>query len=131
MSKIRTVDLESAVKNILDKYCLECTEDTKAAVKEVTKMGAKKVRANAQASFNGHRYASGWTSKVETGRLSAQGVIYNSKLPGLPHLLEHGHAKVVGGRRYSGSVSGREHIASVERELEEFFERELERRLRS
>lgn len=130
MARIRTVDLASAVKKILDEYSLECAEDTKVAVRKVTRLGARKVRANAQGTFNGSEYAPGWTSKVEIGRLTAEGVIYN-RIPGLPHLLEHGHAKVVGGRHYPGRVSGREHIAPVEQELDELFMKELKRRLGS
>lgn len=124
MPRLKTIDLESAVKQILDKYQLECTEDMKEAVKEATKVGVEKVKENARKSFDGNKYYKGWTSRLEEGRMSAQGIIYNSKLPGLPHLLEHGHAKRGGGR-----VSGRVHIAPVEDELGKVFEEELEKRL--
>ena len=47
--------------------------------------------------------------------------IYNAKLPGLAHLLEHGHAKVNGGR-----TAPRVHIAPVEKKLIEEYERNVE-----
>ena len=56
--------------------------------------------------------------------MGAKATLYNAKVPGLPHLLEHGHAKRGGGR-----VSGRVHIAPVEEELEKAFTQELERAL--
>lgn len=124
MPRLKTIDLESAVKQILDEYELECTEDMKEAVKEAAKVGVKKVKENARKSFDGNKYYKGWASRLEEGRMSAQGIIYNSKLPGLPHLLEHGHALRGGGR-----VSGRVHIAPVEDELGKVFEEELEKRL--
>lgn len=124
MPRLKTIDLESAVKQILDQYQLDCTEEMKEAVKESAKVGVKKVKENARKSFDGEKYYKGWTSRLEEGRLSAQGIIYNSKLPGLPHLLEHGHALHGGGR-----VSGRVHIAPVEEELASVFEGELEKRL--
>ena len=70
------------------------------------------------------KYAEGWTSRVETDRLSATGTIYTGKLPGLPHLLEHGHAKRGGGR-----VPGRVHIAPVEKILESAFMRAIQTKL--
>lgn len=124
MPRLKTIDIESAVKQILDEYKLECTEDMKEAVKEAAKVGVKKVKENSRNSFNGKNYYRGWTSTLEEGRLSAQGIIYNSKLPGLPHLLEKGHAKRGGGR-----VNGRLHIEPVQDELVKIFEEELEKRI--
>ena len=120
MPKIKSINLESAVEKILKEYAETTTELTKDAVKEVVKVGAKKVKENASV-FNGTDYAKGWTSLVEEGRLSAQGVIYNSTLPGLPHLLEKGHANRDGGR-----TNGVAHISPVEDELEELIMQKIE-----
>lgn len=123
MPRIKAADLTSQIQKILDDYEVEVTDGMKDAVKAVAKAGAKKVKANAGV-FKGTRYAKGWTSQVEEGRLSAQGTIYNKDLPGLPHLLEHGHAKRGGGR-----VAGTVHIAPVEEEIEQEFMKALEERL--
>ena len=65
-------------------------------------------------------YAKGWRLTVENKRLTSDAIIHNKKLPGLPHLLEHGHANRDGGR-----TEGKVHIAPVEKILVEEFERKL------
>lgn len=125
MPRLKTIDLEAAVMQILDRYNLEVNDEMKEAVKEATKAGVKKVKENS-GMFGGTKYASGWTSRLEEGRISAQGIIYNSKVPGLPHLLEHGHA-LRGGGRWDPDQP---HIAPVEQELERIFTQELEAGLR-
>ena len=52
------------------------------------------------------------------------GVVYNSKYPGLPHLLEHGHAKRGGGR-----VRAIPHIAPAEAAGEQQLTQDIERGL--
>lgn len=119
----RTIDLAAEVGKILDKYADDLTVSMKDAAKEVARKGVQKVRENARGSFGGTgEYAKGWKSKVTEGRLSTSAVIYNKDAPGLPHLLEHGHAKRGGGR-----VEGRVHIKPVEDELVESFERAIRR----
>ncbi len=124
MPRIKAADLSSQIRQILDDYEVDVTDGMKGAVKAVAKTGAKKVKANAKMFGGTGRYAKGWTSQVEEGRLSAQGTIYNKDVPGLPHLLEHGHAKRNGGR-----VAGTVHIAPVEEEIEQEFVKALEERL--
>ena len=120
----RTVPLDrlgAEIERVLEEYSTEVTDDMKDAVKEVTKAGQRAVSQGARAAFGGTgRYARGWHSKVETERLGAEGVIYNATVPGLPHLLEFGHAKRGGGR-----VSGRAHIAPVEDKIVREFERKV------
>ena len=126
MAKLKTVEgLASAIHEILGAYADDVNEVTKEAVVAVTKAGVSTLKGESKRKFNGSgNYASGWTSRVETNRLSSQGILYNGKLPGLPHLLEHGHAKRGGGR-----VSGRVHIAPVEEQLTAAFKRKLEENL--
>lgn len=110
--------LEQQLKKVLKKYADDVQNNLENLSKEFAQKGAAEVR-RASGIFGGSgRYASGWTSTFQTGRLSAQGIIYNRVVPGLPHLLEHGHAKRGGGR-----TPGRVHIAPVEEKLVEEFER--------
>lgn len=117
--RVPIAQLEATVQKVLDEYESNLSENLQEAIKEVSKAGAKAVKGNASASFGGSgNYASGWKSKLETGRTATQGYIYNAKVPGLPHLLEHGHALRNGGR-YSGVT----HIAPVESTIIDKFEK--------
>lgn len=123
MAKVTIDNLAEAIGDVLEKYGEEVGDLTADAVKEATKLGAKAVKSNSKV-FGGTKYASGWTSQIESGRMSTQGTIYNAKVPGLPHLLEHGHAKRGGGR-----VDGRVHIAPVVDEIEKALTKEIEGKL--
>lgn len=124
MAKRCPIDkLQETIKKTLDEYGDTIREDVDVVVKKVTRAGVTAVKSEARAKFNGSKYASSWTSTVETGRMSTQGTIYN-KIPGLPHLLENGHAKRGGGR-----VEGRPHIAPVEETIIEQYMREVESKL--
>lgn len=126
MAKKTTADkLAADVEKILAKYGEDVQANLSNIVKEMSKKGAKAVQSEAKSKFGGTgEYAAGWTSRVETGRVSAQGQIYNAKVPGLPHLLEHGHANRGGGR-----TPGRVHIATVEQQLIEEFEEKVKSKL--
>lgn len=115
--------LSAEIADILQDYGDEIRQDMDDAVKQVTKAGVKAVKASAKKTFKGSgAYAKGWTSTVETGKHSAQGVIYNKDLPGLPHLLEHGHLNQDGSR-----TPGRPHIGPVEDQIERDFLKKVER----
>lgn len=118
MPKTPIDKLDTAISKILSEYAESVTKDVKALSREFAKNGAQAVKQGAQGLFGGTgEYARSWTSTFEETRLSAQGIIY-SKVPGLPHLLEFGHAKRGGGR-----VAGRSHIAPVEEKLADEFEK--------
>lgn len=94
------------------------------AVKASTQKGRREVKANIPASgIKSHtgKYEAGWASRTkrESGG-GVNGVIYNKIVPGLPHLLEKGHAKVGGGR-----VAGHEHIAPAAETAFEDFEKRV------
>lgn len=92
------IDLDKAVKDILSQYGEVAIEATKEAVAEVAKESAKKLKSSSPRGRTG-KYAKGWTSNVETGRVSASATVYGkSGTYQLAHLLEHGHAKRGGGR---------------------------------
>ena len=126
MAKRTPIDkLTLEVGKILEEYGDNVQENVNEIVSEMSKQGAKAVKGQARSTFGGTgRYASGWTSQVETGRVSAQGTIYTRDVPGLPHLLEHGHALRNGGR-----TAGRVHIATVEEKLVKEFESKVRSKL--
>jgi hypothetical protein len=116
--------LQAEVSAILEEYGEEVAEHLDEVTKDIGKKGAKALRSSSSGSFGGSgKYARGWTYEVEESRLGTTVTIYN-RTPGLPHLLENGHAKRGGGR-----VPGRSHIAPVEAELIDAYEKEVASRL--
>lgn len=112
--------LDAVIKQTLEEYAEGVQTSVSDATRSVAKAGAAAVRA-ASGVFGGTgKYRKGWTYKVETRRLYSTGVIYNKDVPGLPHLLENGHAKRGGGR-----VPGIAHIKPVEEEIKTQFEQEI------
>jgi len=121
----KAINIETEITKILTKYGDEVAENIQKVTKEIARKGAKAVKQNAQTNFSGTgKYAAGWTSQAKEGRYSSQGIIYNRAKPGLPHLLEHGHAKRGGGR-----TDGKEHIAPVEQEVIKSFEEAIKEKL--
>lgn len=119
--KVTMEQLPGAIKEILEQYEGEINRFLPEITEEVGKTGVKALRTSAKQKFNGKKYAGGWRSVSERNRYGATVTIYNGRLPGLPHLLEHGHAKRGGGR-----VDGRAHIAPVEEKLITDFEKKVE-----
>lgn len=119
--KIPIDQLQSELHKILEEYGEDVANGTREAVAKIARKGAQAVRSNSSGSFGGSgKYAGGWTYQSEYRRLGSVATIYN-KTPGLPHLLENGHAKRGGGR-----VSGRTHIAPVETEIITEYERAIQ-----
>lgn len=106
-----TVDADrfgATLGQILGEVSDEVRRGCEPAVREAAKRGRREVKRGARSMFEQHTgdYARGWTYRVRRTADGATAEIGNSAVPGLPHLLEKGHAKVGGGR-----VAGREHIA--------------------
>lgn len=114
--------LDSALNAILEEYKTEVDKDLDTAIKKVAQAGQKALKGNSRSTFGGTgRYASGWSVATEDDRvLHRKSTLYN-KTPGLPHLLEHGHAKRGGGRW----TPDKQHIAPVEEMVIEQFEKEV------
>lgn len=129
MAKKITLDnLQTEINRILDEYEGQVQTNLNEITKRVGKAGTQALRNESLAKFpeskkHKKRYGNTWTSKTETNRIYTRVIIYSS-MPGLPHLLEYGHAKRGGGR-----VQGKVHIETVERQVVNQFEAEVKAKL--
>lgn len=126
--KVTIENLGSEISKILDEYAGNVDENVDEITKKIGRKGAQALKNESLAKFKDSkkhkkRYGQTWTSKAEKKRLYTTVTIYNSQ-PGLPHLLEYGHASRNGGR-----VMGKEHISPVEQQLIAEFEREVRSKL--
>lgn len=124
--KITVDQLGDAVKEILDQYAGDIERNLPEITQAVGKTGVTALKNSTKSTVNGDKYWKGWAHQFRRTRFGAEVTIYNRKLPGLAHLLEHGHASVNGGR-----VSGKVHISPVEKKLIEEFERKVENDIKS
>ena len=122
MEKVSVDGLADAVMKGLEEYAKLATDDMKKSVKNAGKFCKEEVSANAPVRTG--RYAKSWKSKVTGESSNALTVTVYSSVPGLPHLLEHGHAKRGGGR-----VRAIPHIAPAEEAAEEKLIKDIEKAL--
>lgn len=112
MAKTCTIDnMDAAIMDILNEYEEFTVQTVREATQKIAKEGVKALKSSSGAFGGSGKYARGWTSTSEGGRFDTTVTIHN-RTPGLPHLLENGHAKRGGGR-----TAGRVHIAPVESKL--------------
>lgn len=118
--------LNDAISGILSEYAEDLDGNLGKIVEEMGKKGAQTLKKQSRLQFPAGtgKYAKGWRSQVDRGRLNTTAMIYNEH-PGLPHLLEYGHVTRNGTGRVYGSVPGREHIKAVGEELIQAFENEV------
>jgi len=116
--------LAQKIGEVLADYQAAVDADLKETVKELGRAGVAALKAESRSAFNGKVYPTGWTATDTGNRVNPIVTLHNAKLPGLPHLLEHGHAKRGGGR-----VQGREHIKPVEDMLFDAAQKILEGKL--
>ena len=101
-------NFKDTVDGVMKWYYGEVVEAGYEVIPQVAKEAAAKLRK--QSPRRKGKYAKGWASKNEKGRLRVVSTVYGK--PGtyqLAHLLEHGHAKRGGGR-----TKAEVHIAPVE-----------------
>jgi hypothetical protein len=121
VAQMAGIDLERAVRDILQDYSVEVSKAAAEAVQEVAKEATKKLRQTSPKRKG--RYAKGWTGKVEKTATTVDATVYGKTgTYQIAHLLEHGHARRGGGR----NVGGIEHIKPVE----EWAIKEVEKRIR-
>lgn len=111
---------ERSMERILGEVKAEIGAKTPKAVRVSTQLARREVKANAPERTG--RYREGWASRTKRDSSdSYTGTVYNKDVPGLPHLLEKGHAKVGGGR-----VQGNQHIAPAAEKAFQDFERRID-----
>ena len=125
MAKTTPEKFAEAIQKELDKYGEDIQLSVEKLRTSVGKAGLRTLRSASRSTFGGTgKYASGWTMTEEGDRVYAKAVLHN-RHPGLPHLLEHGHANRTGGRSHP-DVKGRQHIKDVEEEMIREFEKGIE-----
>ena len=122
--KVTTDTLADSIRDILEEYGDEVKGSLDEITKKIAQKGQQAIKNESKSKFNGKRYWKGWKVYLQVGRLDTKATIYNESLPGLPHLLEYGHAKRGGGR-----VQGTVHIAPVEEQLVNEFEKQVRSKL--
>lgn len=119
MPRIRTLD---AIPEILNDYAKEVGNDLEDIIKDVAKDAQKSLRKTSPRRTGA--YARSWRTKDTGTRVAPGQTVYSTK-PGLPHLLEFGHAKRGGGR-----TSPIPHIAPVNDKIPDEIIERLQRKLK-
>ena len=118
-------NLSADIQKILSQYEDDVNKNLKEITKKIAKKGAQKLNAASKKAVGGTgKYAKGWSVTEEETRISKTAVIHHKTMPGLPHLLEHGHIAVVNGKRV-GEARPHQHILPIEEELVSEFEKEV------
>ena len=121
MAKIKIDQLAAEIARGLAEYSQDVVEKVNVSSEKVGKAAVKQLRQTSPKKTG--KYAKSWTMSTEKEIGQPHKRIIHAKAPHyrLTHLLEHGHAKVGGGR-----VEGRPHIRPAEEEVIREFTREVE-----
>ncbi|MBQ9662751.1 MAG: HK97 gp10 family phage protein [Oscillospiraceae bacterium] len=111
-AKVSIDRMAEEINGLLREYADLAADEMKTAVKKAGDTTKKEIRNNAPGTG---KYASSWRSKTtKEDSSSLQVTVYSPTRYRIAHLLEHGHAKRVGGR-----VKAYPHIAPAEEAAEE------------
>ena len=125
MAKISVDQLAAEIAKELSKYSQEVVEKVNISSEKVGKAAVKQLKRTSprRPPPIGGKYAKSWTMSTEKEIGQPHKRIIHAKAPHyrLTHLLEHGHAKVGGGR-----VEGRPHIRPAEEMVIKEFVAEVE-----
>jgi hypothetical protein len=113
------INLANEISRALKTYTAEVTEGMENAKEEVAKETVKVLKRTSP-RLTGD-YAKGWSRK----KVGTAQVVYNRTDYQLTHLLEHGHAKVNGGR-----VPGIPHIGPAEKKAIDEYTKRVEQVIR-
>ena len=122
MSTVSISAFSKELQNMLDQYGDQAFKALGEIAEDVAKDAKKMVKSGSPRRTG--KYKSGWSTQADTSAISTTVTVYNKNKPGLPHLLEFGHALRGGGR--TGGVS---HIAPTEEWASEEVVTRLEREL--
>ena len=124
-NRINVDALASEVMKELQDYADLTTEGMKKAVTDAGKTVRKEIQATAPSATG--KYAKSWkTKKTAESSTTLEVTVHSPSRYQLAHLLEHGHAKVNGGR-----TAAQPHIAPAEELGAEQLERDIERCIRN
>lgn len=119
-------DLTDAIAEELSKYSQEVVEKINLSSEKVGKAAVKQLKKTSPKRSG--IYAKSWTMKTSKyyGEPNIQKIHVREPHYRLTHLLEHGHAKVGGGR-----VEGKPHIRPAEEMVIKEFTREVEEAIKN
>lgn len=123
--RVQIGELSEAIQRELNLFQDDVVNRANAAAKRAAQDCAKDLRRTSPKKTG--KYAKGWTSKLTSKSVLGTEIytVHNRAKPGLTHLLEHGHLKVLFGNRTTERVAGIPHIAPAEQRAIEQFEREV------
>lgn len=121
MANINIDKLASEIAKELSTYSQEVVQKVNVSSERVGKTAVKQLKQTSPKRYGD--YAKSWTMKTEPEVGQPHKRIVHVKAPHyrLTHLLEHGHAKVGGGR-----VEGIPHVRPAEEQVIQDFTREVE-----
>ncbi len=121
-----TDDIGKAMFDILQSYCGDVEKVVRKTVKDVSREASERLRSTSPRKTG--EYAKGWKVKQTRDAPNyAEATVYESKKPGLAHLLEHG--------RKAGKKNGYPYPAAPAKphiqKIEEWAAEEVVKRLES